>query len=75
MKETDNPIGFRLTKENKARLKEIEEYTPTVSNRNATMNHIIESWHTVVIPERIRFKKETVAKAKSLGMSVYFSSV
>lgn len=73
-KDENPPIGFRLTKKNKKLLKEIEEYIPTVDNRNAALNHIIESWYSVVVPERESFKRETLARAKALGMHVSFGT-
>jgi aryl-alcohol dehydrogenase-like predicted oxidoreductase len=48
----DPPIPFRLTKENVKRLKEIEEMTLTVSNRNAAMNYIIKTYYQAVVVPR-----------------------
>lgn len=70
----ENTIGLRLKKENRKLIKEIEEYVQIVSNRNAAINYVISTWHAVVIPEQEQFKRETLARAKALGMHVSFGS-
>ncbi len=69
-----NATGYRIKKANKILIKEIEEYVHVVNSENATMNYIISTWHAVVIPEQERFKRETLARAKALGLHVSFGT-
>ncbi|HUV85060.1 MAG TPA: hypothetical protein VMV86_05075 [Methanosarcinales archaeon] len=70
MKDKDIPISFRLKEENKKRLSEIEEYIPTVSNRNAAMNFIIQSYYEVVITPRKNKIEEIKKDMKAFGISI-----
>ena len=67
---SDKPVSFRLTKENQDKLKEIEGYIKTVSNRNATMNFIIQSYYEVVILPRRKIIEETKKNMTMYGISI-----
>lgn len=66
----DLPISFRLTEENKKRLKEIEEFIPTVDNRNATMNFIISSYYEVFAKPRKEKIQEMIRDMKAYGITI-----
>ncbi len=73
MKQTTNPVGFRITKSNLKRLEEIMGVIPTLHNRNATMNFIIESYHReVIIPRQGKIKE---IRATMVGYGIVISEL